>query len=87
MAFRELPSRAFGNTVLAAFSGDAEAMNNLAVLLYAGVANPGQYKDAPVVDLLQRSAAKGCETARYNLQVFYENRGEESGKRACEISP
>ena len=81
VTFRELPSRAFGNTVLAAFSGDAEAMNNLAVLLYAEVANPGQYKDAPVVDLLQRSAAKGCETARYNLQVFYENRGDESGKR------
>ncbi|MBR4615950.1 MAG: hypothetical protein IKO55_10120, partial [Kiritimatiellae bacterium] len=81
--FRELPSRAFGNTVLAAFSGDAEAMNNLAVLLYAEVANSGRYKEAPVLDLLERSAAKGCKAARRNLGVFHENRGEkdEVGKR------
>ena len=58
-------------------------MNNLAVLLYAEVANSGRYKEAPVLDLLERSAAKGCKAARRNLGVFHENRGEkdEVGKR------
>ena len=71
-----MPSRAIGNTVLAAFSGETDAMNNLAVLLYAEVANAHAYKEAVVIDLLKRAAAKGCATARRNLEVLRHNRGE-----------
>ncbi len=76
VSFQELPSRAIGNTVLAAFADEAEAMNNLAVLLYAEVANAHAYKEAVVIDLLKRAAAKGCATARRNLEVLRHNRGE-----------
>lgn len=74
--FDELPSRAVGNTVLRAYEGDAEAMNNLAVLLYAEVANRGSYSEATVADILKRAAEKGCATARRNLEVLRYNRGE-----------
>ena len=76
VSFSELPSRAIGNTVLRAFADDAEALNNLAVLLYAEVANYAEYKESVVVDLLKRSAEKGCATALRNLEVLRYNRGE-----------
>ena len=76
VSFQELPSRAIGNTVLAAFAGEADAMNNLAVLLYAEVANARAYKEATVIDLLKRAAAKGCAAAGRNLEVLRHNRGE-----------
>ena len=77
VSFQELPSRAIGNTVMSAFVGEADAMNNLAVLLYAEVANSGEYKEARVIDLLKRAAEKGCETANRNLDVLRYNRGED----------
>ena len=76
VSFQELPSRAIGNTVLAAFADEAEAMNNLAVLLYAEVANAHAYRESVVIDLLKRAAAKGCATATRNLEVLRHNRGE-----------
>ena len=76
VSFQELPSRAVGNTVLRAFAGDAEAMNNLAVLLYAEVANPFAYKEAPVIDLLKHAVEKGCTTAKQNLEILQYNRGQ-----------
>ena len=76
VCFDGMPSCAIGNTVLRAYEGDAEAMNNLAVLLYAEVANRGSYSEATVVDLLSRAAEKGCKTASRNLEVLRYNRGE-----------
>ena len=75
VSFQDLPSRAIGNTVLAAFAEEADAMNNLAVLLYAGIANAHAYKEAIVVNLLERAAVKGCATAGRNLEVLRHNRG------------
>ena len=63
--------------MLGAFAGEAEAMNNLAVLLYAEVANAHAYREDVVIDLLKRAAAKGCATARRNLDVLRYNRGEQ----------
>ena len=79
IAFSELPSRATGNTVLRAFAGEADALNNLAVLLYAEVANPGDYSESQVLNLLERAAKTGNATARRNLEVFHWNRGAAEG--------
>lgn len=78
--FRELPSPAIGNAVLGADAGDAEALNNLAVLLYAGVANPDEYCEAAVARLLRRAYALGCAQAGRNLGVLRYNRGEQRGR-------
>ena len=74
--FREMPSRAIGNAVLSADVDDAEAINNFAVLFYAGIANPGKYEESSVLKLLKRAALKGSATAMYNVGVLFENRGE-----------
>ena len=62
--------------MLAADAGDANALNNLAVLCYAGIANPGEYEESSVLKLLKRAALKGSATAMYNVGVLFENRGE-----------
>lgn len=74
--FDELPSRAIGNAVLGAHAGNAEALNNFAVLFYCGIANPKDYNENAVITLLRRSARLGCPVATYNLGVLYYNRGE-----------
>ena len=74
--FSELPSRAIGNAVLRSLEDDAEAINNLAVLLYCEVANSMDYDEEFVISLLKRSADLGCEQAKRNLEVLYFNRGE-----------
>lgn len=74
--FEELPSLAIGNAVLGAHAGNAEALNNFAVLFYSGIANPKDYDENAVVTLLRRSARLGCPAATYNLGVLYYNRGE-----------
>ena len=74
--FSELPSRAIGNTVLNAMADDAEALNNLAVLLYAEIANPREYHEATVRVMLNRSAEKGNAMAKRNLSILRENKGE-----------
>ena len=78
--FSELPSRAIGNTVLRAFAGESDALNNLAVLLYAEVANPGNYDESQGVGLLERAAKKGNATAKRNLEVLEWNRGRKGGE-------
>ena len=75
-SFEGLPSRAIGNTVLDAYAGNAQALNNFAVLWYCGIANPKDYDEKAVVDLLSRSSRLGCAAAVYNLGVLYYNRGE-----------
>ena len=77
-AFEELPSRALGNTVLRAYAGDAEAINNLAVLHYSEVVNRMDYNEANVLMLLGISKDLGCEQAKRNLDVLRHNRGEEA---------
>ncbi len=69
-AFEELPSRALGNTVLRAYAGDAEALNNLAVLHYSEVVNRLDYDETSVMMLLGVSAKLGCEQATRNLDVL-----------------
>ena len=76
--FEELPSLAIGNTVLGAHAGNAEALNNFAVLFYSEIANPNDYDEDAVITLLRRSARLGCPTATYNLGVLRYNRGEKS---------
>ena len=71
-----LPSRAIGNTILAARHGDTQALNNLAVLFYAEIVNAQEYDEDAVVRLLRRAMQQGNATAAYNLGVLYENRGE-----------
>lgn len=78
--FYGLPSRAIGNTVIAAYAGEADAMNNLAVLRYCEIANPMEYDEKSVIDLLRRAERLGCKVADANLGVLHENRGEK-GKR------
>ena len=74
--FEELPSLAIGNAVLGAHAGDAESLNNFAVLFYSGIANPKDYDEDAVITLLRRAARLGCSAATYNLGVLYYNRGE-----------
>ena len=74
--FEELPSRAIGNAVLGAHAGNAESLNNFAVLFYCGIANPKDYDEKAVITLLSRSSRLGCPVATYNLGVLYYNRGE-----------
>ena len=63
------------------------ALNNLAVLNYAGIVNRSAYDEAKVKDLLERSAMQGNVTAIRNLAILYENRGElEKGKRYREAA-
>ncbi len=81
--FSELPSRAIGNAVLGADAGNADALNNFAVLFYAGVANRGSYEEEAVVKLLLRSAKAGNATAMRNIGVLYENRGERDKAADC----
>jgi tetratricopeptide (TPR) repeat protein len=75
-SFEGLPSRAIGNTVLDAYAGNVEALNNLAVLWYCGIANPKDYDEKAVIDMLKRSSQLGCAAAVYNLGILYYNRGE-----------
>lgn len=74
--FLDLPSRAIGNTVLAAERGELDAINNLAILFYAGIGNPHKYNEEAVTVLLEGVAREGNATAAYNLGVMAENRGE-----------
>ena len=74
--FHEMPSRAIGNVMLGADTGNAEAINNFAVLFYSGIANPGHYEQSAVIKLLKKAGMRGCMTALYNLGVLFENRGE-----------
>ncbi len=67
--------------MLGAYAGDAEAMNNFAVLLYCEIANPRAYDEERVWNLLFRAAMKGCKTAADNLSVLRYNRGEEAELR------
>ena len=62
--------------MLDAYAGNVEALNNFAVLWYCGIANPKDYDEKAVVDLLSRSSRLGCAAAAYNLGVLYYNRGE-----------
>ena len=73
-----LPFLAIGNTVLAAERGDPVALNNLAVLMYAEIVNPGEYSEEAVTVLLEALARAGNATATYNLGVMAENRGEKN---------
>lgn len=82
-SFEDLPSRAIGNAVLGAGEGNAEAINNFAVLLYAGAANPHRYAERTVVRLLTRSADLGCPVAAFNLGVLHFNRGETEKANVC----
>ena len=75
-SFESLPSLAIGNTVLDAYAGNAQALNNLAVLWYCGIANPKDYDEKAVIDMLERSSQLGCAAAEYNLGILYYNRGE-----------
>ena len=75
-SFESLPSLAIGNTVLDAYAGNAQALNNLAVLWYCGIANPKDYDEKAVIDMLERSSQLGCAAAVYNLGILYYNRGE-----------
>ena len=75
-SFESLPSLAIGNTELDAYAGNAQALNNLAVLRYCGIANPKDYDEKAVIDMLKRSSQLGCAAAVYNLGVLYYNRGE-----------
>ena len=77
-SFRQLPSMAFGNAVIGADAGDAVAMNNLAVLLYAGIADYERYDESAVIKLLKRSSQLGNETAKRNLAILFENRGADA---------
>lgn len=51
-------------------------MNNLAVLRYCEIADPMEYDEKGVVDLLRRAERLGCKEATRNLGVLRENRGE-----------
>lgn len=75
-SFRELPSPAIGNTLISAYAAEPDAVNNFAVLLYCGIDNPLHYDERKVIDFLTYAARKGNVTAKYNLGVLYENRGE-----------
>ena len=72
----EMPSRAIGNAIMGADAGDADALNNVAVLYYGGVLNSWQYDESSVLALLKMAAKKGNATAIYNVGVLFENRGE-----------
>lgn len=74
--FDEMPTATIGKTVLGAIQNEANALNNLAVLNYAGIANPHNYDEAEVKKLLMRSAEQGNVTAMRNLAILHENRGE-----------
>ena len=83
----ELPTSAIGNAFLGADQGDMAALNNLAVLNYAGIVNRNAYDEAKVKELLERSAMQGNVTAMRNLAILYENRGEQGkGKRYREAA-
>lgn len=75
-SFDAPPARAVGNTVLAAARNEADAQNNLAVLLYGEVASPGDYEEPKVARMLMKSARQGNVTAMRNLAILYTNRGE-----------
>ncbi|MCQ2395166.1 MAG: hypothetical protein MJ249_12860 [Kiritimatiellae bacterium] len=77
-SFSDLPSLAIGNTVLAAERGDPTALNNLAVLMYAEIVNPGEYSEDAVAVLLEGLAKRDHAMATYNLGVMAENRGEKN---------
>jgi hypothetical protein len=74
--FWQLPSHDIGNAVLGAHAGDPAALNNMAALSYAEIANPLVYSEKAVAQRLERAMKLGCATAAYNLGVLHENRGE-----------
>ena len=43
--------------------------------MYAGVANPNDYEEDEVIELLECAAKAGNATTLYNLGVLHENRG------------
>ncbi len=74
--FWQLPSRDIGNAVIGVHAGNPAALNNMAALSYAEIANPMEYSEKGVVQRLERAMKLGCAMAAYNLGVLYENRGE-----------
>ncbi len=75
--FEEMPSRAIGETMLAAARHEPEAVNNLAVLMYAGICNPDRRSRPAVEKLLEFAAKGGCAEAAANLKAL---RGGEAAK-------
>ena len=68
--FEEMPSRAVANTVIMAACHDPNAVNNLAVLMHAGVCNPGARSRPSVEKLLEFAAKGGCAVAAENLKAL-----------------
>ena len=76
--FRGLPSAAIGNAVIGVDDCDPKALNNMAVLIYEGIANHNHYDDESVMILLEQAAKAGNATAIYNMGVFEENHGNKT---------
>lgn len=76
--FEEFPSRAIGDTMLMAACHDPDAVNNLAVLMHAGVCNPGSRSRPAVEKLLEFAAKGGCEVAAENLKALRGGNGEKA---------
>ena len=76
--FEEFPSRAIGDTMLMAACHDPDAVNNLAVLMHAGVCNPGSRSRPAVEKLLEFAANGGCAAAAENLKALRGGNGEKA---------
>ena len=68
--FEEFPSRVIADTVLKAACHEPDAVNNLAVLMHAGVCNPGERSGPSVEKLLEFAAKGGCAVAAENLKAM-----------------
>ena len=76
LTLRTFPTVDMMQTFFRALGRQEEAENDLAVLIYSGVANFFSYDEKDVLDHLNRAARKHLPTAFYNLGVFYDNRKE-----------
>ena len=76
--FEEFPTRAIGDTMLMAACHDPDAVNNLAVLMHAGVCNPGSRSRPAVEKLLEFASKGGCEAAARNLKALRGGSGEKA---------
>ena len=68
--FEDAPSEAIGETMLGAARHEPAAVNNLAVLMYAGICNPGHRSLPSVERLLEFAAKEGCAVADANLKAL-----------------
>ena len=68
--FEEFPSQAIGDTVLAAARHEPNAVNNMAVLMHAGICNPDRPNAASVEKMLEFAAKGGCAEAAANLKAL-----------------